>query len=439
MQALVINPWATDFKLYDEWMHPVGLYFLISFLKHNDIDVRYFNCLERTGDAKSKKFGTGDFQHCDLPKPAIYRSIKRKYKRYGRPVDELKSFLRNHPSPAAIFVGSAMTYWMDGLDQTIDIIAEIHPAVPIIIGGIATTLLPGIVKLQHTGATIFGGSLTNAADVARLRSLEPILGSLSTDGWSPGLVDAFSMLENPTHAPVLTSLGCPFACAYCASRELQGAYQSRQIDMVTGEIRMASSKGVRDFSFYDDALLYRPEERFLPFAQALHESSIKARFHTPNGLHLRWVTPEIAAVMRSLNFETLRFGYESGDDSFRQETCGKSNRELLKEKLAILRNAGFPGRTIGIYVMGGLPDQRPQTMRDEIDYVACLGARVQPVFLSPVPGTGLFDHYRKDFPELSRDPHWQNDTFFITRLPGWSEEKVEEIKRFAKERNARLA
>jgi hypothetical protein len=27
--ALVINPHAADFKLYDEWMHPLGLYLLI--------------------------------------------------------------------------------------------------------------------------------------------------------------------------------------------------------------------------------------------------------------------------------------------------------------------------------------------------------------------------------------------------------------------------
>ena len=30
--ALVVNPFITDFKLYDEWMHPLGLYFLIDLL-----------------------------------------------------------------------------------------------------------------------------------------------------------------------------------------------------------------------------------------------------------------------------------------------------------------------------------------------------------------------------------------------------------------------
>ena len=65
--ALVINPWVTDFKLYDEWMHPLGLYFLISLLTFNGFDVHYCNCLRRDPTSKPKRFATGDFEHREFP------------------------------------------------------------------------------------------------------------------------------------------------------------------------------------------------------------------------------------------------------------------------------------------------------------------------------------------------------------------------------------
>ncbi|MBN1578686.1 MAG: hypothetical protein JW913_19135 [Chitinispirillaceae bacterium] len=69
--VLVCNPYITDFKLYDEWMHPLGLYFLIDLLTANGADVHYFDCLERSPGAPLKKFGTGSFTSRVIPRPAV--------------------------------------------------------------------------------------------------------------------------------------------------------------------------------------------------------------------------------------------------------------------------------------------------------------------------------------------------------------------------------
>ncbi|MBN1129086.1 MAG: hypothetical protein JXA71_08870 [Chitinispirillaceae bacterium] len=109
--ALVINPCVTDFKLYDEWMHPLGLYFLIDLLRRNGFDVRFFNFLECTGNDKSRRFNTGDFPWVEIEKPPVYRSIPRRYKRYGRPLSDLRRFLASTPRPDLVCIGSMMTYW----------------------------------------------------------------------------------------------------------------------------------------------------------------------------------------------------------------------------------------------------------------------------------------------------------------------------------------
>jgi hypothetical protein len=88
--------------------------------------------------------------------------------------------------------------------------------------------------------------------------------------------------------------------------------------------------------------------------------------------------------------------------------------------------------------MGGLPDQTIEEMRDEMRFIASLAILVKPVFLSPVPFTKLFSRYARQFPRLETDPLFHNDTFFISRLPGWSAAAVEEIKAEAREMNTLL-
>ena len=60
MKILVINPYVTDFKLYDEWMHPLGLYFLMDILRKNGHSISYFNCLQ-SYSSSPRKHGTASF------------------------------------------------------------------------------------------------------------------------------------------------------------------------------------------------------------------------------------------------------------------------------------------------------------------------------------------------------------------------------------------
>jgi hypothetical protein len=84
--------------------------------------------------------------------------------------------------------------------------------------------------------------------------------------------------------------------------------------------------------------------------------------------------------------------------------------------------------------MGGLPGQTARQMRGEIEFIASLGVRPKPVFLSPVPRTRLFDSYLSSHPEIGTDALWHNDAFFVTRLPGWGDQAMQELKLLAKEK-----
>jgi radical SAM superfamily enzyme YgiQ (UPF0313 family) len=142
--------------------------------------------------------------------------------------------------------------------------------------------------------------------------------------------------------------------------------------------------------------------------------------------------------MREGGFETVRLGYETSQRRHRADTAGKADRTELARAVGVLRKSGFTGRQVGVYVMAGLPGQTPDDVIDEIDFVGSLAVLVKPVCLSPVPRTQLFEHYSAQYPQLRSDPLWHNDTFFVTRLKGWSWDAVQDIRDRARERNGRV-
>ncbi len=76
------------------------------------------------------------------------------------------------------------------------------------------------------------------------------------------------------YAPILTSTGCPFRCPYCASSLLYNSFEQRQIDEIVYEIEELYRLGVRDFAFYDDALLYRADYHIKPLLKKNNQQKL---------------------------------------------------------------------------------------------------------------------------------------------------------------------
>jgi pyruvate-formate lyase-activating enzyme len=435
--ALVINPWVADFKLYDEWMHPVGLYFLISLLKHNGFDVYFFDCLQRPKTARNKQYMVGDIDHREHPKPTLYGPVKRKYKLYGQSQETLEQYLSTIPNPDIICFGSGMTYWYPGLVETVRFVSEKFPYVPCVIGGISAKLMPQILKLFLPNEYIFEGSIFNQNSLET--SKIPFIQDLETARWDKSLLQALQCLTHVHHGPILTSLGCPLSCTYCASRMLQRDFFSRSGMIIAEEIEYLQSRfKVKDFAFYDDALLFQPQRHFIPLMKLLQQRGIRAQFHTPNGMHIKWLSPETLSIMRQSGFCTLRFGYESGDNRYRADTNEKVSKRELEEKITLILKSGFTGKNVGVYVMAGLANQSPEDVQRDMQFVASQGVKVKPVFLSPVPHTQLFKYYADQYPQLNIEPLFQNDSFFVAQLPGWDYAGMQQIIDISKHYNSNL-
>jgi radical SAM superfamily enzyme YgiQ (UPF0313 family) len=439
---LLINPYIWDFTAFDLWAKPMGLLYLGGVLQANGYRVHLLDCLDVhfkgtetfPGRPPRRAFGTGKYFRQRLSKPSALNQIPRYYYRYGVPPTLFLEALKGLPRPEAILITSSMTYWYRGIKETIDLVRLIFPKCPIILGGIYATLMP-----EHAEKTMHPDYIiTGPGERAILNLLAEITGI--TPHGVPGSDDpdsrpwpAFDLYPFLDYVTLLTSKGCPFSCPYCASKILHPKFVQRSVESIIAEILYwHSAKGVRDFAFYDDALLVGFDNHLGPVLEALIRKDYSLRFHTPNAMHLREITLDTAELLFRAGFKTLRFGLETVNWDRQKTWGGKLVQDDLYRAVTALGKAGFGKGQIEVYLLCGLPGQPLTEIEQTIREVKSLGLRPRLAEYSPLPKTPLWEEACRfsRFP-LAEEPLFHNNSLWPCLSP-FSWEKVQDLKDLAR-------
>ena len=394
---LLINPWIHDFAAYDFWAKPMGLLLIASLLRDHGISVSYMDCLDRFHPNAPKtnpsaRHGRGPYLKTRLPKPTGLEDVPRYFSRYGIRPQWFETDLRRQRPPDLILVTSLMTYWYPGVQETIKIIRLVWPQTPIVLGGIYARLCPDHAQ-RHSGADHIA---INPAEKDLLSLVKEFTGFSTTPVFDPGDLDSYPYpaldLQNQIgYVPLLTSRGCPFNCAYCASRFLEPRRMLRSPASVIDEIKFWHAKyGQKDFILYDDAFLVDAERHSIPILEEIINADLKVRFHTPNALHIRGITRLTAQLMRKAGFATMRLGLETVEFDHRLKFDKKVSEEEFKQAVGHLKKAGFEKGQIGAYLLAGLPGQDLASVEHSIDTVKQLGITPVLAHYTPIPQTALW-------------------------------------------------
>jgi pyruvate-formate lyase-activating enzyme len=438
--VLLVNPWIHDFAAYDFWMKPLGLLYLGGILRAQGRRVILLDCLEiksipeeATAALKFPKpgaFGKGHFYKEPIPKPESLRPILRHFRRYGIPPAVLERSISSLPRPDLILVTSFMTYWYTGVAETVAFLRLHWPGVPIWLGGIYATLLPDHAR-QHAGADQV---LPGPWDRGKARRLAEVLGpgfGRDGEGFPSWPYPVFDLYPHLPYACLLTRLGCPFCCTYCASSKLMPGLQSRSPDQVVKEILYWHQKfGIQDFAFYDDALLIRPSRHILPVLREIIRLGLACRFHAPNALHIKEIDEEMGEVLFQAGFKTLWLGLETADEKRQIETGGKVSNRDFQRAVRALKKAGFADEEIGVYILAGMPGQRIEEVKESMAFVREAGARPKIVEYSPIPGTPLFQEAQKMSPfDLANEPLFHNNSILPCQWEKFTWKDLQSVKR----------
>ncbi len=446
MRILLINPWITDFAAFDLWAKPLGLLYAGAFLAARGHEIRMVDCMHRfqgpdgyVGE-EIRPYGTGKFRREIIPKPSCLAHVPRYFCRYGIPVEMFREKVLEGPPPDVALVTSIMTYWYPGAFEAIALLQEMLPGTPVALGGIYSQLCPEHAR-THSGADrVITGALPS-------RIVEAVESLAGKSGEGPLIPDAFECWPEPAWdmyrdlpaAGVMTSRGCPMRCTACASHLLAGEFERKTPRAAAEAVLALAARGVRDIAFYDDALLLHADRYAAPLFEELAEAGAPVRLHTPNGLHVREITPELAELMRRAGMVTIRLSLETvSGERAKERYSGKVSRELFRRAVQALQHTGFTPEDMGAYVLAGLPGQEPEEAFETVAFSHSRGVRVFPALFSPVPGTKEYDRaIEGGLLGPDDDPLLQNNTLRMLDIWGGGD-RYERFRRLVTEGNARI-
>jgi radical SAM superfamily enzyme YgiQ (UPF0313 family) len=443
---LLVNPWIYDFAAYDLWSKPLGLLYIAALLKHNGFGVHLIDCLDPihplmhdlpgVKQPARKTTGKGHFYHQPALKPDILQSIKNKrYKRFGITTSIFDESVSSLPKPSLILVTSMMTYWYPGAFELISRLKALYPDVPVVLGGVYATIC-------HEHALRFSGAdyiVCGPGEAEALRIVAKLFSkkiSVFPDVHNPDSLPcpAHELLSSQTALPMLTARGCPFSCTYCASSLLFAGFSRKNPLRVAEEIEHCVSQyGTTDFAFYDDAFLAEPEVHARPILQEIIKRGFNIRLHFPNGLHIRYITPEIADLMMAAGCKTIRLGFETADSERQKLTGGKVVTEEFMCAAGFLKNAGFTAQEAGVYILAGLPRQDASEVLGTIQLVKAAGLKPVIAEYSPIPGTVLWDRAVSASPfPIAEEPLFHNNTLLPCQWEKFTVQDLENLKKEAR-------
>ncbi|NLO57042.1 MAG: radical SAM protein [Thermovirga sp.] len=392
-RVLGVNPPVMDFAFFDFWAKPLGLLFLLGFLRERGNEVSLVDCIRASGSS-DKKYGRRAPARREIPKPEVYQGVPRRFWHYGLDEEELASRISALPRPDLVLVTSAMTYWYKGVFWCVEQLRRILPGVPVILGGIYPVLCP-----EHAALS--------GADLVQTEPL-PL----------PSSMPAMDLYGRLTFGVVLSSTGCPRRCSYCASSLLHPEFRQRDLDRLMAEIDLQVGLGAGDLAFYDDALLVGKENHFYPLCEKIAACHPDLRLHTPNGLHLREIDRDCASLLYRRGFKTIRLSLEGIDDVNLKAGDFKASPEEYRAAVSYLLEAGYRPDQVETYVLVGLPGQGPHDAAETIHFIKSQGAKAKLAQFSPIPGTPLFEEVLRKHPEVLHEPLLQNNTVYSPFVSG---------------------
>jgi radical SAM superfamily enzyme YgiQ (UPF0313 family) len=375
-RVLLLNPPVYDTRYWDRWSQPYGLLRVATLLKKLGYQTELIDCLESS------------------PKGRVRRSVKGKinvgdmqmtFYHFGMSLSGLHSRLDSLDYvPDQVYVTSIMTYWWKSTRDVVRLVKEVFPLSEVLVGGIYPSLCPEHAAEHIPADTVVAGEIREASHL-----------------WT----DLSLYSDSPGYAVISASRGCPYDCAHCAQRKINGpGVRHRDPEDVVEEILEKNRRyGIRKFAFYEDNILIDCESNFERILDLLLEKGLRFHLTAPEGFEVRLLYPRLLKKMKAAGFRSVYLPLEIASFAGTLHVDQKKVRlEEFDRAVEYCRQAGYrPGvrQDLNAFILYGLPNQPLDAVVDAILYAVHRVGNVTPMLLTPVPGSRLYRSYEWYFEE----------------------------------------
>lgn len=209
-------------------------------------------------------------------------------------------------------------------------------------------------------------------------------------------VSDFYTDERVPYAPVFTTKGCPYKCAYCP---YPFGFGNRVIyrapKLVGDDIQCLNEEfGVKQILFRDQVFTLNPKH-----AKAVCNELIS------RNLDISWVCEtrydlmdqEMLDLMYQAGCREIHYGLESADPEMFAAVAkpdGKGSLELFEQVMAMTKKRCI---TAHVHLIVGMPDESPKSLRNTRDWLRKVKPdSVQVAYFMPYPGTPYYDQLKED-------------------------------------------
>jgi anaerobic magnesium-protoporphyrin IX monomethyl ester cyclase len=197
-----------------------------------------------------------------------------------------------------------------------------------------------------------------------------------------------SLYDSDAFGDIITSRGCPFSCAYCASHlTWTRKVRYRSIANILLEVKsVIRSFGTRQFTFWDDSFTLN-KKRIIEFCSALKDEKLGINWGCNTRFDL--LDEDTIKAMKQAGCNNVELGVESGSPRILDLIRKNVPVQRMRDVAAILRkhNLYWSG-----FFMIGLPSETCDDMKMTIDLMKELKPNYATLSVfTPYPGTELWD------------------------------------------------
>lgn len=224
-----------------------------------------------------------------------------------------------------------------------------------------------------------------------------------------------AIVKNYPVGVVVSSRGCPYECAFCAS---PGFYDRkirfRSPENVVDEIEYLVKKfGVKEIHFEDDNLTLN-REHIEKICNLIIEKNIKISWACPNGIRADKIDEELALLMKKSGCHYFSFGIESASPEILSNIKKRETIETIEKAIEISHKVGM---TCNGFFIFGLPGENKESLETTVKFAVSSNlSRAQFSILDVLPGSELWDSLKNQF-----EFNWNKKSY---KEPEWLPESI---------------
>jgi len=316
------------------------------------------------------------------------------------------------------------TFALNNSKKIVDMVKDIDPSIPVIIGGPHPTLYPRASLKEISADMVVAGEAENSIlDVAKIlegskrmeegrgvyyrkndeihegekieaiRNLDdiPFPAHDLVEKYDYGRSYGFKLFRGRTTA-VLASRGCPRRCSFCSRRLLyMGTYRKRSAENVVREMEMLYEREYENVIIADDNFT-SDMKKVDKIMDMIMERGIELTLLV-NGARVDSADERIYSKMWDAGVRLISFGLESGNQEILDFYRKDITLEQIERAVEISNRVGF--FTIGNFIIGA-PIEKEEEIKNTIKFASSLPLDMAEFFiLRYMPGSELWEEAMK--------------------------------------------